>query len=268
MKRWIGLAVAVLVVISLIHGYSAWKWDRQMEYKEITFSSPTIPKEIDGYVIAFVTDTHQLPAAELQEVVRKINSRQVDLLLLGGDFPNGDAVYRSMAILDKVETVDGSFGVEGNHDDYKELFDAMEQHGMHPLNNEGVEIHKSFYLAGVEDLWNRSPNVQEAIKGKSAEKFTLLLCHNPDVAMKQDMSGVDLMLSGHTHGGQVTFFGVFAPALAWTKDITDYGQKFQSGWAEGNNGVKVYVSNGTGVIGMPRVFARPQVIFLTLRSEK
>ena len=268
MKRWIWIIAGIIVVVGLIHLGSALTWDKQIEYKEITFTSPKIPKELDGYVVAFVTDTHQLPGDHLQEVVKNISQRQVDLLLLGGDFPNGDAVYRSMEILGKVETVDGIYGVEGNHDDYKELFDAMKKNGMHPLNNEGVEIHGGFYLAGVEDLWNRSPDVQTAIYKARPEEMVLLLCHNPDVVMKQNVRGVDLMLSGHTHGGQLTFFGVLAPALAWTKDITDYGQKFQSGWVDGPDGVKVFVSNGTGQIKVPRVFARPQVIYLTLRSGK
>ena len=78
---------------------------------------------------------------------------------------------------------------------------------------------------------------------------------------------VDLALSGHTHGGQAAFLGVWAPALALRKSITDYGQRFMSRWAESRDGVDVYVSNGAGTFSdVPRMFARPQVILLTLRT--
>lgn len=84
--------------------------------------------------------------------------------------------------------------------------------------------------------------------------------------MQQDMSKVDLTLSGHTHGGQATFFGIWAPRLAWP-GISDYGEKFKVGWAISQSGTPVYVSRGTGSIygvfggydiPIPRVFARPE----------
>ncbi len=101
------------------------------------------------------------------------------------------------------------------------------------------------------------------------DDFVLLLAHNPDITMRQDTSNVDLTLSGHTHGGHVTFFGLWAPALTWNTVITDYGQRFMSGWAESRDGTPVYVSRGTGTFERtPRVFARPQVILFTLQSTK
>lgn len=244
-------------------------FDRMIEYKEIDFASEKIAKETDGYTIAFVTDTHAIPADELREVVQKISERNVDVLLLGGDFPNGSAAYRTMQILAETKTKDGIFGIEGNHDDIEELAHAMKLHGIHLLENEGVYLKENLYLAGVEDLWNRNPDIKKATEKASSKDFVLLLCHNPDVAMKQDMKKVDVMLSGHTHGGQITFFGFFAPALALRGNITEYGQMFKSGWVKTPNGGTVYVSNGTGQIETaPRIFARPQVIFLTLKSEK
>jgi len=86
--------------------------------------------------------------------------------------------------------------------------------------------------------------------------------------MKQDTESVDLILSGHTRGGHITFFGVWAPMLAFRKTITDSGQRFMSGWSESRDGIPVYVSNGTGkYTDIPRVFARPQIIIITLHTE-
>jgi len=225
-----------------------------------------VSEALSGYTIAFVTDTHALPAEELRKVVGRINEYAPNLLLLGGDFPSlGDAPARSMEILSGVHASDGIYGVEGNHDNWEALFDAMEKHGIIPLSNNGVSIREQFYLAGVEDLWNRSPDIARATEGAGEDDFVLLLSHNPDVTMKQDTTNVDLVLCGHTHGGYVTLFGFLAPALAWSEDITEYGQRFMSGWAKSRDGADVFVSNGTGYLTvMPRVFARPQVILITL----
>jgi len=82
--------------------------------------------------------------------------------------------------------------------------------------------------------------------------------------MVQDTRGIDIILSGHTHGGQITFFGFFAPALL-PRVITDYGHHFSSGWSQSRDGTPVYVSNGLGNYQQVlRVFARPQVILITL----
>jgi predicted MPP superfamily phosphohydrolase len=85
--------------------------------------------------------------------------------------------------------------------------------------------------------------------------------------MIQDTTSVDLILSGHTHGGHVTFLGIWAPELTLRKTITDYGQRFMSGWTESRDDTPVYVSNGTGHVSVPRIFARPQVILLTLCAK-
>lgn len=170
-----------------------------------------------------------------------------------------------MEILSGVHTSDGIYGVEGNHDNFSVLFAAMEKYGITPLSNRGVSVREQFYLAGVEDLWNRSPDIAKATEDAGIGDFVLLLSHNPDVTMKQNTTNVDLVLSGHTHGGYVTLFGYLAPALAWSEVIIEYGQHFMSGWAKSRDGTDVFVSNGTGYLTlMPRVFSRPQIILITL----
>lgn len=253
--------------VALIHAISAVTLDRTVQYLAISYHSPKVAPELDGYVVAFITDTHSISADELREVARQVDGFSPDLLLLGGDFPSlGEAPARSMEILSQVRTTDGIYGVEGNHDNYSILFAAMEQYGITPLSNCGVQARAGLYLAGVEDLWKRSPDIAAAAKDAGENDFVLLLAHNPDIAMQQDTTSIDLILSGHTHGGQVTLFGLFAPALAWSRDISDYEQHFLSGWAKSRDGTDVFVSNGTGSFAsVPRVFARPQVILITLR---
>ena len=255
--------LAILILIVLIHAIHALTLDRILVYNEISFSSPHLPAEMDGYRIAFVTDIHAVNDRRLQTVVEELGQRQIDLLLLGGDFVwDRDALDATLALLTQVVSTDGIFGIEGNHDHYETLFAAMEAHGITPLSNSGVYVREGFYLAGVEDLWNRNPDVATAIAGAGQDSFVLLLAHNPDVSMQQDTTGVDLILSGHTHGGQLNFFGLWSLGLD-TRVISDYGERFQGGWATSRDGTPVYVCRGIGEF-YPRVFARPEVTLITL----
>lgn len=269
LKRKLAIKIIVLIIVLLIgiHVLSALTLDRMIHYTEISYRSAKITPALDGYVIAFITDTHALPKARLEQVVDRLNARGIDLLLLGGDFPAADgAPMRSMTVLGRTQSTDGIFGVDGNHDNFTELFAAMQANGIQPLDNDGVHLQPGFYLAGVADLWRRQPDVSTAIRNAMTEDFILLVSHNPDVAMLQDNARVDLILSGHTHGGQITFLGLWAPRLWPMPGITAYGHKFKDGWALTPQSTAVFVSRGVGPLETaPRIFARPQVIFITLK---
>jgi len=269
-KKFLRVIFIVGTIIALAHIGHALTLDRIIEYREETFYSARLPEHLDGYRIAFVVDVHVMPDDKLEEVVQEISARDVDLLLLGGDFSLRNDHYRgSLRVLSKTETRDGIFGVEGNHDNYARLFAAKEDYGIVPLSNSGFHIHDGFFLAGVEDLWRRNPCIATATANANADDFVLLLTHNPDVSMQQDTSNVDLIVAGHTHGGQITFFGQWAMYFTFTNFITDYGQRFASGWATSRDGAPVYVSRGTTVqyYMIPRIFSRPEVTILTLRAK-
>ena len=265
-RKLVTVLIAILIFIVLIHAVHAMTLDRIIVYSEISFSSPNLPAEMDGYQIAFVTDIHAVNDRRLRRVVDELMERQIDLLLLGGDFVwDNDALMPTMELLAQIVSTDGIFGVEGNHDHYEALFAAMEAHGITPLSNSGVYVRDGFYLAGVEDLWNRNPDIAAAIAGAGQDSFVLLLSHNPDVSMQQDTTGVDLILSGHTHGGQLNFFGRWSIGLD-SRVISDYQSRFQGGWAQSHDGTPVYVCRGLGEF-YPRVFARPEVTLITLNRE-
>ena len=264
-----GLQTTLAVVITLIaiHFVSAFTIDRRLQYKEISYTSPKVRPELHGYTIAFVTDAHSMSKNKMRQMVAKINARKVDLLLLGGDMATNGLLWQTMPVLAQTKTADGIYGVDGNHDKFYELFAAMRVNGIKPLDNAGVHLRPGLYLAGVQDDWVRMPDVERALSRANPDDFVLLLSHNPDVAMKQDISKADLMLAGHTHGGQVTYLGKWAPALNICKFFTPYGQKFMRGWAKGQHGTDVFISSGVGQKTFsPRVFAPPQVIYLTLKA--
>ncbi|MCL2842077.1 MAG: metallophosphoesterase [Oscillospiraceae bacterium] len=254
-----GLAVGTSV--ALVHAVHAATLDRRVVYTEVPFYSNRVPKELDGYTIALVTDTHDISKKRLQGVVDTLNTRQVDLLLLGGDYAESEQkLQNTMALLSQVATTDGTFGVAGNHDAEEALFPIMETHNITPLANSGVSLRDRFYLAGVEDQRRRTSDIQQATAGATADSFVLLLSHQPDVSMRQNTVHIDLMLCGHTHGGHVTLFGLWTPALPFA---TRYGRRFAAGWATSRDGVPVFVSRGVGE-SLPRVFARPQVVLIRL----
>lgn len=262
-RKAINIILALTAITGTIHITHALTLDRRMQYVEVPFHSPRWPSHLNGYRIAFITDTHRISNNALQQVVDELNTRNIDLLLLGGDF--WAHYQRTLAVLAHTKTTDGIFGVEGNHDCHVRLFAEMERHGMTPLSNSGQRIREGFWLAGLEDMWNRNPCIATATQG-AGDDFVLLLSHNPDVTMQQNTTGIDLTVSGHIHAGQIRFFGVWAPLFTFTNIVTRYGQRFVSGWAESRDGTPVYVSNGTGT-HFPRVFARPQVIIFTMHGN-
>jgi len=269
LKKLIGITIIPACIVFLIHLISAATLDRKIDFKEVVFRSDRISSDINGYRIAFISDTHYMPIDTLESVVRELNQRDIDLLVLGGDYRvTTECRDITFEMLSKVVTTDGIYGVEGNHDCHVELFETMERFDIRPLSNSGYRLREGLFLAGVEDMWNRSPDIRMAIECANADDFTLLISHNPDLTMRQNTASVDLVLSGHTHGGHITFFGLWAPYLTMRRSITDYGQRFRAGWAESRDGVPVFVSVGAGGFDLvPRVFARPEVVIFTLVSE-
>ncbi|MCL2397408.1 MAG: metallophosphoesterase [Defluviitaleaceae bacterium] len=266
-KKILAVILAAIMVIGMIHIAHALTLDRIIQYVEVSFLSSGVPMHMDGYRIAFIADIHNISPQRLDAVVGRLNAMDIDLVLLGGDIhANEAATRRIIGQLAQIDTVDGFFGVEGNHDSRNALSGAMEEYGMTFLLNSGTHIRENFYVGGVGDLWKGSTDVGQAMAEAEPNDFVILLTHNPDVVMGWDVSGADLVLAGHTHGGQITFFGMWVPYFTFTNNITNYGRRFKSGWAYCPAGTPVYVTRGVGEY-LPRVFARPQVIIFTLVVE-
>lgn len=263
----IGLIITLIPVIHIVHGLTLSKIIR---YVEIEFRSENWPPESDGYRIAFMSDMHAITDEDMRKVAEELNDRNLDLLLSGGDFLMEDDHYigtvRAMA---QINTTDGIFGVEGNHDDYKKLFQVQNEYGIKSLDNSGMYIREGFYLAGVHDMYNRKPYIKEAVASANPDDFVLLLSHSPDLSMKQPTDGIDLILSGHTHAGQITFFGYPFYLIYGSLPITDYGTRFAYGFARSAEDVPVFTTSGIGTFSdIPRIFTRPEVVIFTMYNEQ
>ena len=264
----IGIFIALTALIHVGHGLT---FGRIIRYVEIDFQADNWPTELNGYRIAFMTDFHTITNEEMAQVVAELNQRNIDLLLLGGDFSadvfQGGTHYRdTIREISRTNTTDGIFGVEGNHDYYPQLFAAKEYYGIGVLDNNGLQIREGFSLTGVRDLWFGNADVAQALSYVNNNDFVLLVTHNPDVAMSQSSPEIDLYLAGHTHGGQITFFGF--PFYLYSGSISNYRLRFSYGFNYSAHGTPVFTSRGVGsYYNWPRIFAQPEVVIFTMYSE-
>ena len=284
-KKWWLLGAAVFVVVAGILGYG-FAETFHIEIKRFTITSPDLPIGFDGTRIALVTDIHRggfFSQDRVGRLVERVNALHPDLVILGGDYVYVKTDYEAscFAELAKLVAPLGRFVVLGNHD-YGEYDDknrttdkgrgdpaaaiaAVETAGLTLLDNRAVWVTKAggrIRIGGVGDYKEDAPQLAPTTEGTTRRDFVILVSHNPDFAEELPAGAVDLTLSGHTHGGQVTFFGLWAPSLP-----SEYGQKYRTGLVVTER-TTVIVSNGIGTIFPPiRLFARPQIVEVTLRSS-
>ena len=191
--------------------------------------------------------------------------------MIGGDFGGREYTKYAIESLGKIKTNDGIYGVHGNHDNSSRLFQLMEKNSMTPLDNTGEQVRPGFYVAGVADFWYRTPDIKKAISHAQKDDFVLLISHNPDLTMMQSTKDVDLTISGHTHGGEINFFGVWAPVITLTpksRKVSNYGHRFFKGWCKSAEGTPVYVSRGIGSHLGFRVFAPAELTIFKLTNKE
>jgi predicted MPP superfamily phosphohydrolase len=237
-----------------------------------TLALPVLPQPFDGVRVAFLTDLHHGPYTDLAFLtgaVRSALSLQPDVILLGGDYCLREAKYIRpvFEVLRELNAPLGVFGVMGNHDyahGPDETRREMRRAGITELTNEGVWLKRGdgrLRLAGVDDLWWGKPDAGVALGDATSTDACLLISHNPDFAETLRDPRVGLVLSGHTHGGQVVVPGMVNPFIP-----SRYADKYAQGLVDAP-AVKVYVSRGLGATGLPvRYNCPPELTLLTLRA--
>ncbi|MFS8499231.1 MAG: metallophosphoesterase, partial [Micromonosporaceae bacterium] len=232
---------------------------------------PRLDPRADGLRVAVVADLHVGPlygGRQVARVVEIVNSLDADLVTVVGDMVTSGAgeVRDALAPLRQLRSRYGAYAVTGNHEYYtghEEWVDVAEDLGLRVLRNERVEIvhgGAAVDLAGVNDVeggrHGDPPDFAAALGDRDPSRPVVLLAHQPVQVREAAAYGVDLQLSGHTHGGQVFPFHVLVRAE----------QPVLAGLAE-VDGTRVYVTRGAGFWGPPmRVGADPQVSLLVLRS--
>lgn len=267
------LRVGLLVIMALLLIYSFIEpyWLQINTYK---ISSKDIPAAFNGTRIVFISDIHHGPffsRERLRNLVNQINSLHPDIVLLGGDYEHRDKKYMEPCFseLARISAPLGKYGVLGNHDHWEEAGlcrESMRKAGITNLNEQGIWLKRQgerIKIAGIDDFWyHRNPDLPRITDDTNPQDFVLMVSHNPDVVEQIRDSRIDLVLSGHTHGGQVTLFGQWAPIIP-----SAYGQKYRYGFVK-TEYTTVYVTSGIGTITPPvRFCARPEIAVFELHKK-
>ena len=234
---------------------------RGLEYSAVDIELRRGGSGLDGLRIAFLSDLHLgsfLDVADMCGIFARLAELQPDMICFGGDLIN--TRERELLMLrEPLALVDpplGIFAVPGNHDHFfgKDigLWSAwLRDQGVEVLTNRGVRIERdgaSLWICGVDDLTEADPDVERALDGVRDDEPVLLLSHHPDVFVESAELGVDLQLSGHTHGGQIVMFG-------WTPLKHSANGYWRGRFEDGES--QLYVGRGVGVTLLPIRWGAP-----------
>ena len=276
-KKMILKILGVFTVFSLICLIYAHYEYTQLQVKKIVLKSKDIPKEFDGKKILFLADFQldtwgRYNKKQMDRIVNLVNSQEKDIILVGGDYTNWtgkiDRFYNDLKGMEIPKY--GTYAILGNHDynDVERNSQKLRELGYNLLVNENSDIkigNEKIFIAGVDDYRKGKPDAEKALNGIKKEDFAILLNHNPDYFEEMtdtEKEKADITLSGHTRGGQITFFGYILHAEVKHKKYA-YGMKE-------SNGHKIYTTSGVGGGAFEmfiRFFAKPEIVVFELRKN-
>ena len=259
----------------------AGKWSQVARYaideansltvENIIISLKRLPKKLDGFRLVHLSDIHHSPFTSLEHITRAVavaNELKPDMFVLTGDYVSHEADYIApMAeIMGNLESEFGTVACLGNHDhwtDAEAVTNALRAASIKVLINEGFRFEArgaSFWLCGVDDYMVGKTDLQAALRGAFPDEMKLLLAHNPILVRRAARAGVDLVLSGHTHGGQIKIRDEEKRILP--------RRKLKNGLYRRKD-TQIYITRGIGTVVLPvRFGCPPEISFIELRSAE
>jgi len=272
--RWIGRGWA-----RVSYGYRIEPTWLELNCRDVAIAG--LPTSFAGFRIVQLSDFHcgrHVTPTYLAEAVDLAQAQEPDLVVLTGDFVHRGYKYVEAVAesLGRLSAPSGIFAVLGNHDfsvrnalgirRFRHLHSAVTRaltdRGIRVLRNEAVSLERegtTLYLIGVQDLWSRVCDLDIAFAGLSPSIPRIVLAHNPRTVERLAGRRCDLMLSGHTHGGQVHLPGIGRPTLG------KKARRFAAGMYQYRN-THIYVNKGVGFGFRFRYMVRPEVAVLNLRT--
>lgn len=264
----------------VLGGYGYLFERKHFVLEQFALSLPDLPLELEGLRVVLMADWHCGPVCRpdfLLPAIQLANRCHPDVILLPGDFISVSNRYfheaAELASQLRPRLPQGVLISWGNHDywggvDLGER--EMPQAGCQILRNRNLLLtpsrefatagSKGLWLSGLDDLWAGKPDLLGTLGRLPPDMPRLVMSHNPDLAEEQSGARVDLMVSGHTHGGQIRVPTLGTPVLP-----SRYGQKYASGWVEAPH-YPVYVTRGVGTSSLPiRLGVPPEVTLFELR---
>lgn len=230
-----------------------------------------LPEAFDGFRVVQLSDVHHGPFSnpeQIEQAVETANRLKPDIIALTGDYISKERHYAAPCaeMLGRLKARHGVYAVLGNHDHWVDaplLTDLFRAEGITVLINEGMRFEKNgaaFWLAGVDDTMVGLEDLSLALAGARKDEMKLLLAHNPVVLRRAARASVDLVLSGHTHGGQVAIRGErSASGKVRRRLLKGLGR-------QGNT--QIYVNRGLGTVVLPiRYGCPPEISLLELRTS-
>lgn len=230
---------------------------------------PRLPKAFDGFRIVHLSDIHHSPFTSKEQIERAVdaaNRLKPDIVALTGDYISHDRQYAAPCaeLLGKLQSRYGVYAVLGNHDHWTDaalITDLFRAEGITVLINQGMRFElngEAFWLAGVDDTMVGLEDLSLALAGARDSEMKLLLAHNPIILRRAARAHVDLVLSGHTHGGQVKLRSERSPSgRPRRRLLRGLGRQGET---------QIYVTRGLGTVVLPiRYGCPPEVSLLELR---
>lgn len=226
----------------------------------------------EDFTIVQITDLHigkTLGKEFLDSIVKQINALDVDIVVITGDLVDMpvNQIGNKLDSLRSIESRLGVYYVPGNHEYFygvNKIMEYVESLGVKVLLNRSIVLNNMINLAGVSDMMGKRfdflpPDLKAALSHIKPELPTILLSHQPKIVTEITNEKIDLILSGHTHGGQIFPFGLLV--------LLD--QPYLSGLYQHSAGTQVFVSNGAGYWGPAvRIMAPSEIVKLTLKAKK
>jgi predicted MPP superfamily phosphohydrolase len=228
-----------------------------------------LPKNLDGFRLVHLSDIHHSPFTSLEHISRAVeisNELKPAMFVLTGDFVSHEPEYiKPMAqAMGQLKSEFGTFACLGNHDhgtDAAMVTDSLRAENIRVLINEGFRFSArgaSFWLCGVDDYMVGQTDLRSALRSSFPDEMKMLLAHNPKSLYRAARASVDLMFSGHTHGGQVRLRDEEKKILP--------RRKFASGLYRRKD-TQVYITRGIGTVVLPvRFGCPPEISLIELRT--
>ncbi len=269
LRRWIvalaSLATAVLVIIQLSN---TW-----LQVNHVQLAIPNLSGELDGLRIVHITDLHGATFGAGQErLLSAIREAKPDIIAVTGDLVDGPHTSTEplLAMFAELSKSSAVYFVSGNHDHWgyhAQLIQGLQDAGVHVLNNR-AEVYgqgkAKLWMIGVDDGFTNRDDLDQATSGVGGDEPRILLSHVPDILPEAALKGIDLVLAGHHHGGQIRapFIGAL---IAPGGEILPH---FDSGWYR-DGSTSMYLSRGLGSTGIFkfRFWNRPELVVVELAKS-
>lgn len=239
-----------------------------LSVEKINIKLKRLPKKLDGLRIVHLSDIHHSPFTNLEHIARAVevsNRLKPDLFILTGDYVSHESEYIAPVaeVLGGLESEFGTFACLGNHDHWTDaelVTRYFRRAKINVLINEGFRFaarDASFWMCGVDDYMVGKTDLRSALRGAFPDEMKLLLAHNPIILRQAARFDVDLMLSGHTHGGQVKLRDEDKRVLPQ--------RKLKNGLHQRKN-TQIYITRGIGTVVLPiRYQCPPEISLIELK---